>query len=71
MESISLQHITYNGQQLQKQSASLARILSMQICEFLKGYRSSFQSVVIEKLMGSYLLKDCVLEYLRDLEIVF
>jgi len=39
----------------------------MHICEFLKGYRSSFQSVVIEKLMGSYLLKDCVLNYLRNL----
>jgi len=39
----------------------------MHIHEFLKGYRSFFQSVVIEKLMGSYLLKYCVLKYLHDL----
>jgi hypothetical protein len=39
----------------------------MHIHEFLKGYRSSFQNVVIEKLMGSDLLKDCVLKYLHDL----
>lgn len=45
----------------------MAITLSMFIVNFLKGYDSSFQAIVIEKLLGQNLMQPCVLEYLQDL----
>jgi hypothetical protein len=39
----------------------------MFIVDFLKGYDSSFQAIVIEKLLGQNLMQPCVLQYLQDL----
>jgi hypothetical protein len=38
----------------------------MFIHDFLKDYTCSFRIVVIEKLLGNYLLKDVVPEYFQD-----
>jgi hypothetical protein len=38
----------------------------MFIRDFLKDYTCSFWNVVIEQLLGNYLLRDVVLEYLQD-----
>jgi hypothetical protein len=46
---------------------SVAKTLSILIRDFLKGYPSSFQTLVVEKFLGNYVLKGYVLEYLHDL----
>jgi len=46
---------------------NVAKTLSILICDFLKGYPSSFQTLVVEKFLGNYMLKGYVLEYLCDL----
>jgi len=46
---------------------SVAKTLSILIRDFLKGYPSSFQTLVVEKFLGNYVLKGYVMEYLRDL----
>jgi hypothetical protein len=48
------------------QNVALSKSLSMFIHDFLKDYTCSFRIVVIEKLLGNYLLKDVVPEYFQD-----
>ncbi len=56
-----------NHQHVQRQNVSVAKTLSILIRDFLKGYPSSFQTLVVEKFLGNYVLKGYVMEYLRDL----
>jgi hypothetical protein len=44
----------------------VAKSLSVLIRDFLKGYPSSFQTLVVEKVLGNYVLRCRVSEYLCD-----
>jgi len=50
-------HADYDTQrQVQMQNATLAKTLSLLICEHLKWYSQSFQSMAIEKILANSML---------------
>lgn len=51
---------------VQRQNVIVAKTLSILIRDFLKGYPSSFQNLIVEKVLGDYVLKGIVPKYLRD-----